>query len=218
MENQDIAFAFADDNKFTGEGVEKIFIGSESHNSTNFIKARTLFICAIDDEARRISKAFNLTHHPKFTGLYVGENVACVETGMGGKFVVDALSKLEVCECVQVVNIGYCGSNHLKKGELVEISKNVKIGDASKTRVLSENGVLCYSSDVFVQGTEIKEACAFDMELSYICDFFPSVISYKIVSDNLDEKEFANFVGEKVFNPDSAWLEFSKTIKSRLSY
>ena len=114
-----------------------------------------------------------------------------VVTGIGGINVIRALKDIPKSE--EIVNIGYCGSNHLNIGEKVVVGKAVLLHElieyeeeACKTVDYPQSQIVCYTSTDFVTKTNIKEACVFDMELAYICAMFDKVKSIKIVSDNLD--------------------------------
>lgn len=90
-------------------------------------------------------------------------------------------------------NIGYVGSNEFPIGSVVSIGEVFK---ENPSHTVKEEGykldkkskVKCYSSIDFVEKT--KHTGVFDMELYTLATMFPNIKSVKIVSDNLNYKEY----------------------------
>ena len=114
-----------------------------------------------------------------------------IVTGIGGINVITSLKNIPKNE--EIVNIGYCGSNHIPVGEQVVVGKSLLLHElfqyeekTCKTVDYPKYKTICYTSTDFVTQTKINEPCVFDMELAYICAMFDKVKSIKVVSDNLD--------------------------------
>jgi len=114
-----------------------------------------------------------------------------VVTGIGAINVIKSLKNISKDE--QIVNIGYCGSNHLPIGEKVVVGISTLLHELfeyqeqpNKTIDYPNSKIVCYTSTDFVIKTNIKDPCVFDMELAFICSMFDKVKSIKVVSDNLD--------------------------------
>ena len=113
-------------------------------------------------------------------------------TGVGANNVIQALRDLD--KNTPIFNIGYAGSNVLPIGTRIRVGKveiyhpTVKYND----KIYQLDGTIpCYTSCDFVTATTITEPCVFDMELAFILSLgFKNVISEKVVSDNLNLKEF----------------------------
>lgn len=112
-------------------------------------------------------------------------------TGVGALNVIRALK--DVPKDTHILNIGYCGSNKLKVGEICYIGKvsllheNV---DYEEPCYMLSGEIPCFTSTDFVTKTNKKFKCVFDMELAYICSMFTTVSAFKVVSDNLNVKEY----------------------------
>lgn len=187
---------------------EAVFCAEKNCSDDSHIKSSVLFAVAMPDESKYIEKEYSLKKLSK--NISSNGEISCIVTGIGGDCVDSALEKTSLHGNVLVVNVGYCGSNVINKGELCKVNKVAKIekpNDASK--ISDFGGVPCFSSDKFVEETDIKEPCVFDMELFYFHKKFPNLISYKIVSDNLSHSEYEGF---KDFNADDSWRRFFKTI------
>ena len=121
-------------------------------------------------------------------------------TGVGGLNVVNALKHLS--KDTEILNIGYCGSNNLEIGSKVMIRfvrthHNVADFKEVPLSCITDGGIKrvdCYTSTDFVINTTIKEDCVFDMELAFICSMFDNVRSIKVVSDNLNKKDYEKTV------------------------
>lgn len=124
-------------------------------------------------------------------------------TGCGGVNVIQALSGLP--KFAEIINIGYCGSNYYNIGQVVNITgvatlhENAKFNDfhlLDEFNYLPYNyeNSICFTSTDFVTSTKIKEPCVFDMELAYIRAMFDNVSAIKVVSDNLNKKEYCKTI------------------------
>ena len=117
-------------------------------------------------------------------------------TGEGAVNVIRTLQNIK--KETPIINIGYAGSNKIKKGTLVKIGKvkmyhpNTKFNEPTYNL---DGDVLCYTAGDFVTEADIEEPCVFDMELAYILAMgFTNVTAYKVVSDCLCKKEFEETV------------------------
>ena len=124
-----------------------------------------------------------------------------IVTGIGGINVIKALK--DVARDEEIINIGYCGSNHLSIGEKVTIGQSVLLHEVfkyeeemCKTLDYPKSQVICYTSTDFVTQTKIEEPCVFDMELAFICAMFDNVRAIKVVSDNLDLHTYTECVSQ----------------------
>lgn len=131
------------------------------------------------------------------------KNQPVIITGVGGLNVINALKN--VSKETEIINIGYAGSNKLKVGTVVGISKSAtnhekaNFNEVEKYLPISTcdkvNEVApCYTSTDFVEKTNKEKACVFDMELAFICAMFDKVRSIKVVSDTLSFEEYKNQV------------------------
>ena len=118
-------------------------------------------------------------------------------TGVGGINVIRALKDLP--KDTRIVNIGYCGSNKMDIGTKVSVASVYTLHEKAKFKEFSEccftrldmDIILpCYTSTDFVSKTKIKDPCVFDMELAFICSMFNNVSAIKVVSDNLNKKQY----------------------------
>lgn len=118
--------------------------------------------------------------------------------GVGGINVIQALKDLP--KDTEILNIGYCGSNVLPIGTRVyvdQVHTYHEIADFKEPKFFA-NGIYkigyeccdCYTSTDFIVKTNIKEKCVFDMELAFIKAMFPNTRAIKVVSDNLDKKQY----------------------------
>lgn len=158
-------------------------------------------IVATDEEYNLVRK-----YLPEFNVL---------QTGVGASNVINKCCDLS--SKVDVINIGFCGSNNLKIGSVVTVSKTYRLlsnkvifKDYRNGYVLSETGYPCYTSNEFVTKTDIKEDCIFDMELNYLAAFnFNLLGAVKIVSDNLNVLEYEHSVD---VDEKSIWDEVKKQL------
>lgn len=122
--------------------------------------------------------------------LFEGE---IVKTGVGPLNVIEQLRNLP--KETEITNFGFCGSNSISRGTMVEIGECEILHEnadfESPSYTLQNDGVKCYTSNDFVTATKKTEPCVFDMELAYILALgFNNIRSIKIVSDNLNYKEY----------------------------
>ena len=126
-------------------------------------------------------------------------------TGVGAINVIDALKDLP--RDTEILNIGYCGSNTFEIGTRLQICavgtnhEIAKFNEKIKPLQINvfeeyEDVAFCYTSTDFVTSTNKYEPCVFDMELAFIRAMFNNVKSIKVVSDNLNKKQYK----EKVKN------------------
>lgn len=149
---------------------------------------------------------------------YFSGNYSIVKTGVGASNVIRTCSAIAASakeyknRQVGLLNIGFCGSNILPKGEVVRISKSfrhiddtVSFEDYRNPYILSKEGVPCYTSNSFVTQSDMDEPKVFDMELNYIVAFdnLKHIGAVKIVSDNLSVEEYENTVS--MDNPEIWW-------------
>ena len=138
-----------------------------------------LIVVATEEECRKAKE------------LFIGNEI--IQTGVGPLNIIEKLRELP--RETEIINFGYCGSNSIAKGTRVEVSTCELMHEnadfQSPKYIMQENGVGCYTSNDFVLNTQKKEPCVFDMELAYILALgFKNVRSIKIVSDNLNYKEY----------------------------
>lgn len=136
-----------------------------------------MIVVATDEEYKLAKKRFK--HH------------LIVKTGVGGINVYRKLKHFP--KWLKITNFGYVGSNIIPVGTEIEVSKcklyhpNVEY----KEPTYNLGGwCKCYTSNDFVLETDLQEPVVFDMELAYICTLFKKVKSIKIVSDNLNLREY----------------------------
>ena len=170
-----------------------------------------LFVVAMQKEANKIIEHYNLIKQKE--NFYQKENISLVITDVGRnnvtKTLLELLNTYNIKESI-IINIGLVGSNNLNIGEIIEVNNNygyhfdlTPFGDKLyhttnspyKLNTINELKLIdCYTSDGFVQQTNIKETCVFDMELNAIT-LFPhkKIHSIKIVSDTLDASKYNEF-------------------------
>lgn len=129
------------------------------------------------------------------------DKMPIIITGVGGINVINALK--DIPKNTEILNIGYVGSNYWKVGTKLTITavgtnhEKAKFFEKTKTmaRVRAfeiEDETICYTSTDFVTQTNKTEHCVFDMELAFIRAMFDNVRSIKVVSDNLNKKQYDN--------------------------
>ena len=121
-----------------------------------------------------------------------------IKTGVGGINVIEKLKR--VPKWLKITNFGYVGSNNIPIGTELNVDycgmyhPNVSYREKMyklRNRHYNEFKVVCFTSSDFVTKCEIKEPVIFDMELAYIRALgFKKLESIKIVSDNLDLKQY----------------------------
>lgn len=173
-----------------------------------------LFVIAMKKEANKIIEHYNLQKQQE--NFYQKENISLVITDVGRnnvtKTLIELLNTYNMKESI-IINIGLTGSNNLNIGEIVEVKNNygyhfdlTPFGDKLyhttnspyELNTINIKQVDCYTSDGFVQQTNIKETCVFDMELNAIT-LFPhkKIHSIKIVSDTLNAEKYNEFNYDK---------------------
>ena len=185
-----------------------------------------LFVIAMQKEANKIIEHYNLK---KENNIYKNKNISLIITDVGRNNVVTSLINIiPILKNTTIINIGFVGSNNLDIGEIIQIDKNygyhfdlTPFGDKlyhTKNSPYQLNTIEnlkktdCYTSDGFVQQTNIKETCAFDMELNAIVQFpHKDIYSIKIVSDTLNAKKYSEFNYDKAIEQA---LEYSDKIIS----
>lgn len=117
--------------------------------------------------------------------------------GIGGPAILRTLSGLllngKFNNKDRFFNIGYVGSNEFLIGAVVSIGESCREFSSDRfpegTYILDqESKVKCYTSIDFVE--ETKHTGVFDMELYTLASLFPNIKSVKIVSDNLNFKDW----------------------------
>lgn len=156
------------------------------------------------------------------------ENNVCkiIITGEGRSNVIKTLAEkikdgtIEITD--RVINVGYVGGYGFKKGDIVYINKvqhfipstYVKEEPINFNLLTIFSPTECFTADNFVDVNYVnpnmpkKFVC--DMELYYIALMFPNVISYKIVSDELNYNDY------KEASFDKSWKIVNKYIKENL--
>ena len=125
-------------------------------------------------------------------------NYPVLITGVGGINVISALKNIPKDE--YIVNIGYAGSNKLKVGKVVEVSRSytyhptVEFKEGWERCLNPHCDIDCYTSTDFVIQSKKITPCVFDMELAFIRAMFDNVRSIKVVSDNLNKKDYDDYV------------------------
>ena len=173
-----------------------------------------LFVIAMQKEANKIIEHYNLKKKTK--NFYQNKNISLIITDVGRNNVTLSLLKLQKeynTENTIIINIGLVGSNNLNIGDIIEINNSfgyhfdlTPFGDKLyhttnspyKLNTLNKTEINCYTSDGFVQKTDLKETCVFDMELNAIT-LFPhkKIHSIKIVSDTLSAEKYNEFDYDK---------------------
>lgn len=121
-------------------------------------------------------------------------------TGVGGQNAIKKLLKYKNPAEMDVLNVGYAGSNKLEIGTKVQITvakthhKNVDFDEAGvELDRYSDNlvGVPCYTASDFITSTKVEEPAVFDMELAYLAALgFRRLYAVKKVSDKLNLKQY----------------------------
>lgn len=120
-----------------------------------------------------------------------------ITLGIGGPAALRVLSKLLLSGKFnsndRFFNIGYVGSNEFPVGAVVSIGESFREFSSLRfpegSYVLdNKSKVKCYTSIDFVEETE--HTGVFDMELYTLASIFPNIKSIKIVSDNLNFKDW----------------------------
>ena len=121
-------------------------------------------------------------------------------TGVGGVNAIKTLMGYESPYNLDVLNVGYVGSNSIEIGAKVQVSHvnthryNVEFDEDSVELDRFADDMLavpCYTASDFVTKTKVKEPAVFDMELAYLAALgFRRLYAIKVVSDNLNVKQY----------------------------
>lgn len=111
-------------------------------------------------------------------------------------------------------NVGYCGANAFDVGEVVVVGKSYREKPSNfakdRTYTLDKNSkVKCYTSTDFVEKSKHKGI--FDMELYILATIFPKIKSIKVVSDNLNYKQY------KKVDLKKSWQKANKILFSEIN-
>lgn len=175
-----------------------------------------LFIVATENECKEVRKVFGKDAHILVTGVGVSNVIHALSNEISLHNLITAtwISDNQ-CLCDYgydlFINVGYAGSNTLKVGEVVRISRSYALEPPKKVKVdlpyqpeyLPIGSFMdvypCYTSYDFVTSySGDDKPVVFDMELNYLCAFGLSPLySYKIISDNLSVNEYEEFDAEK---------------------
>ena len=175
-----------------------------------------LIHCAMEKEGKQIAEKLGLREAE--ANVYRKDNISLVISGMGKELTMMAVSKYlvyadeksydAVARPDLIINIGYAGSTDLDIGTWVCISKaynyewdipgeerySMKVGDQELQLVNDMMAYPCYSSESFVESTDIKDDVVFDMELhalAILADTYKiPLVSLKKISDNLSLDEY----------------------------
>ncbi len=117
--------------------------------------------------------------------------------GIGGPAVLRTLSPLllngKFTANDRFFNIGYVGSNEFPIGTVVSVGESHRefpsVKFPEKIHIVDpKSKVKCYTSNDFVENTQ--HTGVFDMELYTLACLFPNIKSIKIISDNLNFKDW----------------------------
>ncbi len=120
----------------------------------------------------------------------------------------------QVSEDEIIINLGYCGSNSIKVGTIVEpsIATDLRTGAQIKLDHLFDTPTTeCFTSDEFVTKSTQDEPCVYDMELYKIAQLpHKALYSLKIVSDNLNLEDCEKY------NDETAWEKCLEILNDKL--
>lgn len=159
-------------------------------------------------------KEFNEIKVPK----KLENNVKKIITGYGEyhtlKTIIGLFKKGVFKKGDKFFNVGYCGANAFDVGEVVVVGKSYreKPSNFAKDRTYTldkKSKVKCYSSSDFVEKSSHKGI--FDMELYMLATIFPKIKAIKIVSDNLNLKQY------KKVSLKKAWQQANKILFSEIN-
>ena len=175
-----------------------------------------LIDCAMEKEGKQIAEKLGLREAE--ANVYRRDNISLIISGMGKELTMMAVSKYlvyadeksydAVARPDLIINIGYAGSTDLDIGTWVCISKaynyewdipgeerySMKVGDQELQLVNDMMAYPCYTSESFVESTDITDDVVFDMELhalAVLADTYKiPLVSLKKISDNLSLDEY----------------------------
>ena len=179
---------------------------------------KTVIIVANEEEAKNLSElVFNHTPDKEVMILITGEGRTNVI-----KMLSEKLKNGTIKPNDRIINVGYVGAYGFKKGDIVCIHKVQHFNPSNyvKERPLELNVnskyslTECFTSDNFVDtdyvNPNMPDKFVCDMELYYIALMFPDVISYKIVSDELNYEDY------KKASFNESWINLKEYIKENL--
>ena len=180
---------------------------------------KTFILVANGDEARHVKSL---------------ENDSCqvIITGEGRTNVIKTLAeKLKdgtISGDYQIINAGYVGGEGFHVGDVVKIGR---VSHFIPSTTIKEREIYincsstelpqteCFTADNFVDadsvGPWVPDKFVCDMELYYISLFFPEVISYKIVSDELNLDDYKN-VSLKYFEKKQLFDNAGEKVRNEL--
>ena len=175
-----------------------------------------LIHCAMEKEGKQIAEKLGLREAE--ANVYRRDNISLIISGMGKELTMMAVSKYlvyadeksydAVARPDLIINIGYAGSTDLDIGTWVCISKaynyewdipgeerySMKVGNQELELVNDMMAYTCYTSESFVESTDITDDVVFDMELhalAVLADTYKiPLVSLKKISDNLSLDEY----------------------------
>lgn len=146
-------------------------------------------------------------------------NAKVIVTGIGVNNVINTLSRAiangEIKLTDRIINVGYAGSTKYDLGQIISVNKSKRYKPSVTVNEGYHKLQVCYidkvddciTADDFVESADDVIPIA-DMELFYICAFgFKDIMAFKIVSDNLNYKNYESF------NPTEAWERMNYILK-----
>lgn len=113
----------------------------------------------------------------------------------------------------KVINVGYAGSTKYNVGDIISVgccerfNSSYTIDEPVISLVPCYRSDKCYTADNFIKEVTI-ELPLVDMELYYLASIYPNIEAIKIVSDNLNYKEY------KEFDFDSRWEYVNRILRN----
>ena len=113
----------------------------------------------------------------------------------------------------KLINVGYAGSNKYNVGDIISVDScerlfpSYTVDEPTIKLVPCDYSDMCYTADNFLSENINREIPLIDMELYYLASIYPQMESLKIVSDNLNYKEY------KEFNFTSSWGYVNKILR-----
>lgn len=171
-----------------------------------------ILVCAMPEESKLLISQLGFN---KKNYYWERDNARLFVTGIGCQQVKEVLSRAEkdglLTKNDDVLNFGYAGSNKSKVGNIHFVTTCRRHGYPNINGFIlnkppiwmpwwsEKSKITCYTSDEFVEHSNIIEPCLFDMELFEICRHANrQIYSLKIVSDNLNERDFDKNIQDKI--------------------
>ena len=190
------------------------------------------FITIYSNCVEGINKSENIDNE-----VLKNNNINLIITGIGKQKTAIGLTKY-LCENDKpdlIINLGYAGSVNCKIGNWISINKSYNLewdipgeqkysmddlGGQDLVTIDELEKLPCYSSECFVNSTDIKENVIFDMELhsiSLIADLYNiPLASLKKVSDNLSMDDYYKTIdNNELFELESSIKYIKKLINER---